>query len=516
MSTDKTNAAPQVQGGSPDTKAAENIGSVHLDDASKLRADEALEHKQAELLPSPEEQIEALGIPNWRELEKSIVRRLDMTLMPSLIVLYLFNYLDRASIAQARLSSLEEDLNLTGSQFSTAVSILSYGYIIGQIPSNMIIGKVRPSLYLCLMAITWSGVSAATCGATNYQGLWAVRFFLGIVEAPLFPGAIYLMSCWYTRKELAMRCALLYTGQTLAFCVAGLIAAAVFSTLEGRNGLAGWQWLFIVLACTGAGLAMIVLFLLPDYPHSKTGSPQWSMTEDMRKVAAARIAADRVSTSEAKAGVLQGLKMSVFDWKMWIIVSMNIGISAAYGFSNFFPSIVRGFGYGNTATLLLTAPPYIFAAIGSLINAWHSDKTKERGYHFAGPIALGCVGYIICLATQNDGARYGASFLYVGGMYTSNPLISTWTSNTMGRTPEKRAVSVAMVNVLGQVGNIIAPYFFLPEEEPGYRLAFILMMVMAVIACSSAMGLKLYLTRSNKKLYRKALEQGTVYNPYIR
>lgn len=86
----------------------------------------------------------------------------------------------------------------------------------------------------------------------------------------------------------------------------------------------------------------------------------------------------------------------------------------------------------------------------------------------------------------------------------------------MGRTPEKRAVSVAMVNVLGQIGNIIAPYFFLPEQEPGYRLAFILMMVMAVIACTSAMGLKYYLTRSNRKLYRRALENGTVYNPYIK
>lgn len=379
----------------------------------------------------------------------------------------------------------------------------------------MIIGKIRPSLYLTLMAIVWSGVSAATCGVSNYQGLFAVRFFLGIVEAPLFPGAIYVMSCWYTRSELAFRCALLYTGQTLAFCVAGLIAAAVFATLEDSYGLAGWQWLFIVLAATGAGLAMIALFILPDYPTSKTGSARWSMTEEMRTIAAARIVADRVSTSEAKAGVLRGLKMSVFDYKMWLLVGMNIGISAAYGFSNFFPSIVRGFGYGQTATLLLTAPPYIFAALGSLVNAWHSDKTKERGFHFAGPIAFGCIGYIICLATTNRDARYGASFIYVGGMYFSNPLISTWTSNTMGRTPEKRAISVAFVNVLGQVGNIIAPYFFVSGDEPRYQLAFILMMVMALIACSSSMGLKLYLARSNRKLYKRALESGGVYQPYI-
>jgi MFS transporter, ACS family, DAL5 transporter family protein len=252
------------------------------------------------------------------------------------------------------------------------------------------------------------------------------------------------MSCWYTRKEMALRCALLYTGQTLAFCTAGLIAAAVFATLEGAHGLAGWQWLFIVLATVGAGLAIICLFVLPDYPDSTTGSAQWSMTEDMRKIAAARILADRVSTTEAKSGVLQGLKMSVFDYKMWLLVGMNIGISAAYGFSNFFPSIVRGFGYNNTVTLLLTAPPYIFAALGSLVNAWHSDRTKERGFHFAGPIAFGCIGYIICLATTNRNARYAASFIYVGGMYFSNPLISTWTASTMGRTPEKRAVSVAL------------------------------------------------------------------------
>jgi hypothetical protein len=79
-------------------------------------------------LPSPEEQIEALGIPNWRELEKKIVRRLDMTLMPCVWCLYFFNYLDRASIGQARLSTFEEDLNLSGSNFSSAVSILSLGY----------------------------------------------------------------------------------------------------------------------------------------------------------------------------------------------------------------------------------------------------------------------------------------------------------------------------------------------------------------------------------------------------
>ncbi|KAM0277432.1 hypothetical protein ACHAQH_005796 [Verticillium albo-atrum] len=466
-------------------------------------------------LPSNEAPIEALGIPNWRELEKKIVKRLDMTLMPCLWVLYLFNYLDRASIAQARLSSLDEDLNLTGAQFSTAVSILSVGYVIGQIPSNMIIGFVRPSIYLPCCAFVWSGVSAATCGVTNYQGLVAVRFMLGIVEAPLFPGAIYIMSCWYTRKEMALRVALLYTGLTLAQATSGLIAAAVFATLEGALGMAGWQWLFIVLAAVGAFLAFIAIFILPDYPDSTSGSAKWSMTEDMRRIAAARILADRVSVSEDKTGVWHGLKLCLTDYKTWIIVSLNLSLSAAYGFSNFFPSIVRGFGFeSRTTTLLLTAPPYLFAAIGSLVNAWDSDRRKERGYHFSVPVAVGIGGYIVCLATTNVPARYTAAFMYVGGMFIANPLINVWITGTLGKTPEKRAVSVAVVNVLGQIGNFIAPYFFIESDEPAYTLAFILMMVFALISIASAMTLKFFLHRSNKRLYRQAMENGTVYNPY--
>jgi MFS family permease len=470
-------------------------------------------------LPSPEEAIEALGIPNWRELEKKIVCRLDMTLMPCVWVLYFFNYMDRASIGQARLSSLDADLNLTGSNFSTAVSILSVGYVLGQLPSNMLITRVRPSAYLCAMAMVWSGVSAATCGVTDYKGLIGVRFALGLVEAPLLPGAVYLLGCWYTRREIALRMAILYSAQTLAFCSAGLIAAAIYATLEQVHGLAGWQWLFIILAVTGAGFAAICFFILPDYPTSTTGSARWTMTEDMRKIAAARILADRPSTAEGKTGAWEGLKLSVRDPKLYVLTLMNICISAAYGFSNFYPSIVRGlaksWGYSSTIALLLTAPPYIFAAIGSYINAWHSDKTKERGLHYAIPVLVACTGFIVCLATANPAARYGASFIYVGGMYIANPLIMGYVSGVLGKTPEKRAVSVALCNLLSQIGNFTAPYMFQPREEPRYISAFIGMMAFGIASAACAVGLKWWLVRSNKKLLRIAERDGTAYQPYV-
>lgn len=211
------------------------------------------------------------------------------------------------------------------------------------------------------MAIVWSGVSAATCGVTDHRGLFAVRYApprwsIMAVLLILLPGSSLALSRHPYFLEQSMSCPAGTLGERwlldVPSCIpvrrlhsaslvsllpvshslgtpsrkTSLTGLAVFSTLEGRNGLAGWQWLFIVLALTGAGLAMIALFVLPDYPHSKTGSARWSMTQDMRIVAAARIAADRVSTSEAKAGVLQGLKMSVFDYKMWMLVALNIGL----------------------------------------------------------------------------------------------------------------------------------------------------------------------------------------------
>ncbi|XEU97332.1 hypothetical protein FSHL1_002618 [Fusarium sambucinum] len=475
---------------------ADNVVNVELDEEGSMK------HVDADSTPisARDHAFAELGIPNWEELQKKVVRRLDMTLLPTLWLLYVFNYLDRASLGQARLSTLDEDLQLEGSQFGSAVSILSAGYVLDQVPSNMIIGKIRPSLYLPGMAILWSGVSAAVAGVKTYEGLLAVRFFLGLVEAPLFPGAIYVMSSWYTRREIAVRIAIMST---------------VFATLEGARGVAGWQWLFIVLALFGSAFAFAAVFLLPDYPQSKSGSAMWTMTEDMRKVAQVRIIADRVSEVEIKSTIWTGVKLTVIDYKFWLLTGVNIAISAAYGFTNFYPAIVRGLGYDRITALLLTFPPYCVAAATSVAVAWNSDRVGERGWHFSTPIAVGLAGYVICMITTATVPRYSASYLFIGGLFGANPLIQTWLSMTLARTPEKKAVSVALCNVLSQIGNVIAPFFFINSDEPRYRLAFILMFLMGSLCITFALTLKYCLSRENKRLYREAQENGTPYMPYL-
>lgn len=164
-----------------------------------------------------------------------------LTVGNRLWLMYWLNYLDRNAIALARLNDLEEDLNLSSSQYQTCVSILFVGYILGQIPSNMLITRVRPSYYMSACMALWAVVSALTALSKDFTGLLLTRFFLGIVEAPYYPGALYLLGIFYTRKEIATRISILYTGNILATAFAGLIAAGIFK-MDGMGGLSGWKW----------------------------------------------------------------------------------------------------------------------------------------------------------------------------------------------------------------------------------------------------------------------------------
>uniref|UniRef100_A0A8H7NP80 Major facilitator superfamily (MFS) profile domain-containing protein n=1 Tax=Bionectria ochroleuca TaxID=29856 RepID=A0A8H7NP80_BIOOC len=442
--------------------------------------------------------------PEWRAAEKRIVRKLDTTLLPIVWVLYMFNYLDRNNIAhvsqsihipylQARLDKLEEDTGLVGNEFNVAVSILNVGYMLAQLPSNMILTRVRPSIYLPACVVVWSCVSAATAGVTSFSGLMAVRFFLGI--------AFFMLSAWYTRKELALRTAVLYSGLVLATAFSGLIAAGIFAGLSDKAGLHGWQWLFIL---EGAGSVLAALFafvLLPDFPESETGSGRWLFSDNERHLARQRIALDRVSLPKTERTVWHGLALAVQDIRTWIFMIILCSNYTAYGFNNFFPTIVSSMYLGSrTIMLVLTAPLYLCGAIVSFLVAYSSDRFNERGYHISVLMFVAIIGFIISAATLNNAARYTASFLYCSGAFAANAAVYSWAALSLNETPEKRACATAIINLLSQLGNIWSPYFFPTSDGPRYVMAMLLMMAFSALSIAASMLMKVLLKKENKKL----------------
>ncbi|KAK1531197.1 major facilitator superfamily transporter [Colletotrichum paranaense] len=471
------------------------------------------------VLETPDEV--AMAHPEWRAAEKSLVRKLDVTLMPVIWTLYMFNYLDRNNLAQAKLDKFEADLGLVGEQFNTAVAIFNVGtvadplsswrirYMVAQLPSNMLITRVRPSIYLPCCVLLWSCVSASTAAAKNFSSLVAIRVILGIVEAPFFPGIFYVLSCWYTQKEIAFRTAILYSGMLIATAFSGLIAAAVFAHLDGARGLAGWQWLFIIEGAGSFASAFAALAFLPDYVGSRTGMCSWLMSERELQVAAQRMAADRVSVPEETSSVWRGLGLAVKDARTWAFVCMMAFYLSSHGLNSFFPTIVQGFRLGsNTTTLMLTAPPYLLAAAVALCVAVSSDRRADRGLHIIGPVCVAMLGFVISAATTNRPARYFASFLYLPGAFASTGLIFSWAASVASETPEKRATATSIVCLLAQVGNIWSPYFFRPADNPRYLLAFLLMMMFSVMCIGTVFWMRWSLGRANRRMVEEAEAEG--------
>ena len=294
-------------------KMADHISDTYLEDAATTRTKREPPPLVRDLLPEERE-----------HLERALVRKIDVRLLPSIIIMYIMNYLDRNNIAAARLAGLQDPpslggLNLGSTQYLTALSILFVGYLLMQVPSNLFLNKIgKPALYLPTVMIIWGVISAATAGAQSYGGLIAIRFFLGFVEAAYFPGCLFFLSSWYTRKELGFRTALLYSGSLLSGAFSGLISAGITNGLDGARGMRAWRWLFIIEGVITIFLAFCAYFVLPNFPRTTS----W-LTENERQLAVWRldedIGEDDWIDSQHQT-FLHGFKLAVQDIKMWILV----------------------------------------------------------------------------------------------------------------------------------------------------------------------------------------------------
>ncbi|TFL04209.1 major facilitator superfamily domain-containing protein [Pterulicium gracile] len=437
--------------------------------------------------------------------EIALVKKLDWRIMPMLWSMYWLNYLDRNAIALARLNDLEEDLNLTGTQYQTCVSILFVGYILGNLPSNMILTRTRPSRYMGAMMMLWAIVSALTAVAKDFTGLLLTRFFLGLTEAPFYPGAVYILSLFYTRKEVATRIAILYTGNILATAFAGLIAAGVYHGMDELAGIHGWQWLFILQGAVTFVIAVAGYFYLPDTPLTT----RW-LTEEERQLAYHRVEGD-TTQNNGETKVMEGLKQAVKDPLVWIFCWMAHMHLAANGFKNFFPSVVETLGFEQTITLVLTCPPYLLAGVATILVSWSSGHYNERTWHITASKTVAVIGFIIAPAVSSVAARYVAMVIFCIGTYGVNSLILGWCSSVCGQTKEKKAVAISMVTMTMNASFIWTPYLWPKSHEPRYVVAMACSAAFSIATALLAWLAKILLLRKNKRMRETGAESNVFY-----
>lgn len=188
---------------------------------------------------------------------------------------------------------------------------------------------------------------------------------------------------------------------------------------------------------------------------------------------------------------------------------MQLGLNTAASFTNFFPTIVQTLGYDQTTTILLSAPPYVFAAILGIANSWHSDKTKERWLHVVWPQIFCSIGFIISATSMQVAARYTATFMMMN-VYGSFGCILSWVSTSLPRPSAKRAVAYAVVNAGSNLASIYASYFYPSEQGPQYWQANVANVAFAGLCILLATLLHFVLKRRNKQLDRNAVDGSDV------
>ncbi|KAL4924555.1 putative MFS transporter [Aspergillus undulatus] len=434
--------------------------------------------------------------------EIALVRKIDCYMMPTLWAMYFLNFLDRNALVNGKLNSLVEDLNLKGTQYNTCVSILFVGYLVGQVPSNMLLNRVKPAWYMAGFMMAWAIVSTLTCLVNDYHGMLICRLVLGIVEAPFYPGALFMISLFYNRKEATTRMAILYTGNMLASSFSGLISAAVFATLDKKHGLAGWQWLFLIQGVVTVAVAIVAWFLLPNSPKQTI----W-LTPEERQLAHDRIARDTTQKAEGTS-VWTGLREAGLDYRTWIFALMcNLHLSAN-GFKNFMPTVIETLGFNSTVTLVLTCPPYLVATFTSVAVSWSSGYFNERTWHVTISKILAIVGFAVACGTLNVGARYFAMVLFVGATYGVNNINIAWVAATVGQTDEKKAVAIAITNTLGNLASVYTPYLWPDSDAPWFAPAMHASIGFSAGVVILAWVMRLILMRENKKL--RAADPGVI------
>ncbi|ORY26040.1 major facilitator superfamily domain-containing protein [Naematelia encephala] len=405
------------------------------------------------------------------ELEKRILRKIDLRLIPIAMIMYLLNYLDRNNVGNAKTAGMQKDLNLSSSDYSLAVSIFFVGYLCLQVPSNMILSRTRPRFYLPGIMFVWGCLVIGYVGVNTKAGLIGLRFVLGVVEAGFFPGILLYMSFWYKKMELARRFAVFYSASLLAGAFGGLLAGAILSGLNGASGLPAWKWLFLIEGLMTVCFSVIAVFILPDFP----GNTKW-LSKEERDYAVGRLIADNNIDSEEDTAIghWKSIVMAVKDWRTWLFCFGQSCNTAAGTITYFIPTLMSALGYSGKHAQYMTVPIYMVALVIVLVTCFSSDITQERPKHIMAVAALSVVSLAITAGVQgNPHVRYAFLAFGASGIWACSPMTLTYLSNTISRPAEKRAVSVGIVNALANLSSVYGSYIWPSTSAPKYIPGFV-------------------------------------------
>ncbi|KXN84250.1 hypothetical protein AN958_12823 [Leucoagaricus sp. SymC.cos] len=460
--------------------------STQEKEASTQEKEASLQTEDVYKVPLYNPHVDVSGVD-----ELKLLRKIDWWLVPWLSLLYLLSFLDRTSIGNSpnlhyiQLYHMQQDLHMTDTH-----------YAVFEVPSNVFLKRLRPSIWLSLLMSLWGIMMTVQGLVHNFGGLMGMRWMLGVMEAGLFPGVNYYLSCWYKRSEFGIRAAVFFSAASVSGAFGGLLAAAI-SNMDGIGGKPAWAWIFIIEGLATVVVGLLSFFIIQDFPDTAR-----FLTEAERTVVIRRLQSDDQFSAAGEKLRWKYIFQSLLDWKTWVGMICYCGCDMPlYAFALFLPSIINQLvvfiGFKATPANLLTVPVYVFACIITCIVNFCADRYGHRGYFNLAFYCLGGAGYIILIASRSAALSYFAVYLATCGIYPMIPNTIAWVSNNVEGS-YKRSVTLAMVISFGNINGAVSSNVYRARDAPWYTLGHGLVLMYIGFGIISSIAMIFFLNRENK------------------
>ncbi|WFD18164.1 hypothetical protein MCAP1_000372 [Malassezia caprae] len=443
--------------------------------------------------------VEAILSPEeYKKVERRARFKVDLQVVPLCLILYLLSFLDRTNIGQANLEGttrpdgsienpgLSQDLGLTAHDYAVALTILYPPYIVLEIPSNLLLKRIGPRIWIPMLVMCWGVVSTLQGLVQNRAGLLVNRFFLGATEAGILPGIAVYLTFFYKPRELQLRQALFFTGASLSGAFSGLLAAAIRKMDNIPTGHAGWRWIFILEGIFTVLFGFVCMFLLPndiDGCWGLTPLERRLLEESLqssshrfeeRQTLQEKLSSQTNELTEMPAGKPDGhwrrdTLRTFTDLRLLLKCCAGFcGAVPVYSVAYFSPVIVQNIGnYTTMKTMLMSCPPFAVSFVYAILMSLLSDYFQLRFVTAFPGMLLSVIGFAIIYAAEGTMTRYGGLIILTCGAYSLMPALFAWIANNSAGH-YKRATGLALMIVLTNCGGLTSSWLFPSAEKPKY------------------------------------------------
>lgn len=381
-------------------------------------------------------------------LERATLGKVTRRLIPFLLLLYFVAYLDRVNVGFAALQ-MNQDLGFSAAVYGFGAGVFFLGYALCEIPSNLILARVGARRWIARIMITWGLLSVAMMFVRGPTSFYTLRFLLGVAEAGFFPGIIYYLSNWYPAAARARALSWFMSAIPLSVVIGGPLAGVLLD-MHGLLGIKGWQWLFLIEGAPAVILGVVVLFYLTDSPeHARWLEP------DERTWLSGRVKAEQ---AHAKALHKVELGRALIHPTVWLLaVVMFACQSGSYGLTLWVPQILKGLsGLNDLQVGMITALPYLAAALGMVLIGMHSDRTGERFLHIAIPCMFSALGFAASAYLLSPIPGMIALTVAAVGDLGARGVFWALPGRFLAGTAS--AGGIALINTIGALGGFVGPY----------------------------------------------------------